>query len=181
MRNYCAERPSEYLSELKAAYLMTTLGWEDGLIQTGMTPVEAFQLGSPAIYRAFILQAGIPAFLDLLAETIAMPDPERKFGFRFAGGQWVPLAAIDQGDDFLLQFAEMAEAAGEVSTARFLLSARADLTAYKAFLERNQDASGLFSTEDAVQYSYVLGHQTQPPICAARPTSLQSGRPLVVL
>ena len=157
-----AETPPQNLLELKLVYLIAALGWEDGLARAGVEPLDAFMLLSPAIFRAILQKAGIPTFLDLLAQAKALPDPDQRFSFGFQGGQWVPLAVMDQDDAFKLNFAELAEAGGHISTAGFLLSARQDLEAYKAFLQRNQNDAGLFSNEAAVQYSYVLMSQTQP-------------------
>ncbi len=157
-----AESPPQNLLELKLVYLIVALGWEEGLARAGVEPLDAFMLLSPAIFRAILQEASIPTFLDLLAQAKALPDPDQRFSRGFLGGQWVPLAVMDQDDAFKLHFAELAEAEGHISMAGFLLSARHNLEAYKAFLLRNENEPGLFSNEAAVQRSYVLMYQTRP-------------------
>lgn len=154
------EKPPENLLNLKIAYLVVALGWEDGLARAGVSPLEAFLLQSPAIYRALLQKAGTATFLELLAQAKAAPD--QRFNRGYQGGLWVPLALLDQDDASKLRFAQEAEAAGHISLAGFLLAARQDIDAYSAFLLRNQNDPGLFSSEAAVQYSYVLFSQTQP-------------------
>ncbi|MCG6901880.1 MAG: hypothetical protein LJE68_04290, partial [Rhodobacter sp.] len=157
-------RPPRNLPELRLMFAIAKLGVDGGLSVTGDTPAASLAGHPFMVPRQVALADGGASFFRLLAAVRADPGLAEAFDKSYIQGQYVAALLLDQGDDFKLEFANHAEAAGELALAAFVLGSRSDLRAYHDLLDRHDDEtlSKIAGPRQIDAYLMTQRHQTGP-------------------
>ncbi|NOR63716.1 MAG: hypothetical protein GQ535_14640 [Rhodobacteraceae bacterium] len=158
-------KQSNRLNDLEIAFSISQLGVQAGLATTGEDPLQVFAQANLPVLRAIILSDGGQSFFTLLHEIQSTPALWQSFQQPYMKGMRLPLVIRDQSDAFKLNFAQMAEANGEIILAGLVMANLADLTEYSLFLSRHADDAAILNMageNNADAYALLQIGQTGP-------------------